>query len=432
MVNHHRRSLLLLALAGAHGSLAVIFQALDFFDTYHLPAAAEAFPYGFAIIGAAFLLAWGVEVAQLDLPRALALSILALIAVLPEYAVDMVFAYKAGGDPDQYAHLAAANMTGANRLLIGIGWPLIFLLYWLHSGRRQRELRLEKGNTVELSFLALATFYAFILLLKGLVVSEGSQSGRLDIFDTAVLGALFVGYVIANARSPQEEPHLVGPAATIATLSKGWRRAASAGLILSSAAVILLAAEPFGDGLVAGGKELGVPEFVLVQWLAPLASEAPEVTVISILVFHGLATSAMTAVISSKVNQWTLLVGTLAVVFSIGAGRLDALPLDSRQTEEFFLTAAQSFFAVILLSNLRLNRLGALTLFSLFVVQLGLSTIDRSHLYFGVAYLVLALLVAGADSRLKNFLVILPVAFRSLRSPVVPLSILLLGLLGFF
>ena len=54
---------------------------------------------GIAILGAAFLLSWAAELIQMDVSQALALALLALIAVLPEYAVDAVFAYQAGQDP---------------------------------------------------------------------------------------------------------------------------------------------------------------------------------------------------------------------------------------------------------------------------------------------------------------------------------------------
>ena len=46
--------------------------------------------FGLAVVGAAFLLAWAAEVLQLDVSQGLALAVLALIAVLPEYAVDFV------------------------------------------------------------------------------------------------------------------------------------------------------------------------------------------------------------------------------------------------------------------------------------------------------------------------------------------------------
>ena len=48
--------------------------------------------FGLAILGSAFLLAWAAEALQLDVSQGLALTVLALIAVLPEYAVDFTFA----------------------------------------------------------------------------------------------------------------------------------------------------------------------------------------------------------------------------------------------------------------------------------------------------------------------------------------------------
>src|SRR4029078_850767 len=77
--------------------------------------------YGVAVIGASFLLAWAAEAAQIDVSGGLAIAVLALIAVLPEYAPDLYYAFTAGHTP-AYVQYAAANMTGSNRLLMGIGW----------------------------------------------------------------------------------------------------------------------------------------------------------------------------------------------------------------------------------------------------------------------------------------------------------------------
>ena len=98
---------------------------------------------GFAILGSAFLLAWAAESLQLDVSQGLALTVLALIAVLPEYAVDFTFAYKAGEDPDKFAPLALANMTGGNRLLIGIGWSMVVLL----AAWRMTSIARQRGYT---------------------------------------------------------------------------------------------------------------------------------------------------------------------------------------------------------------------------------------------------------------------------------------------
>src|SRR4051812_39866342 len=66
------------------------------FATPNLPHPVEALLFGLAIVGAAFLLSWAAEVAQLDISAGLAIALLALIAVLPEYAVDLVFAKEGG------------------------------------------------------------------------------------------------------------------------------------------------------------------------------------------------------------------------------------------------------------------------------------------------------------------------------------------------
>src|SRR5271156_7192715 len=82
--------------------------------------------YGAAVIAASFLLAWAAEAAQIDVSGGLAVAVLGVIAVLPEYAVDLYYAYTAGHVPE-YTQYAAANMTGSNRLLMGIGWPVVVL-----------------------------------------------------------------------------------------------------------------------------------------------------------------------------------------------------------------------------------------------------------------------------------------------------------------
>src|SRR5512144_446585 len=120
----------------------------------HPPPELQALSAGLAIFGAAFLLSWAAELAQLEIPQSLAIALLALIAVLPEYAVDMYFAWVAGKDP-KYTAFAMANMTGANRLLIGVGWAAVVLTYFLKTGNKSIEL--EAGHKNEILYLGLAT-----------------------------------------------------------------------------------------------------------------------------------------------------------------------------------------------------------------------------------------------------------------------------------
>jgi cation:H+ antiporter len=347
------------------------------FQGYHGDPAIVAALSGLAIVGAAFLLSWAAEAFEKDVSQALALALLALIAVLPEYAVDMVFAWKAASDPSQ-ASYAIANMTGANRLLIGIGWSAIVLVAWLRF--RAHRVTLERGQAIEIAILLVATLYSFTIPLRG----------GLSLFDTVVFAALFGVYTWAAARAESHEPDLVGPARIVGNLPPTRRRFWVGALFLFAAATIFASAEPFAEGLVESGSKFGIDEFLLVQWLAPLASESPEFLIAILFTWRGNAAAGMRAMVSSKVNQWTLLVGTLALVYSIASGRPATLPIDSRQAMELFLTSAQSLFAVMLIVALALDWRGALALFVLFVLQL-VAPWEGAHLWFAVAYVVLAI-----------------------------------------
>jgi cation:H+ antiporter len=143
-------------------------------------------------------------------------------------------------------------------------------------------------------------------------------------------------------------------------------------LFIFAAGVVILSAEPFADGLVTTGRRLGIDEFLLVQWLAPLASEAPEFLVAALLAMRGKPGAALAVLVSSKVNQWTLLVGSLPIAYSIGAGHIASLPLDERQVAEVLLTAAQSLFGVGVLASMSLSLWDSAVLAGLFVGQLAL------------------------------------------------------------
>jgi cation:H+ antiporter len=330
---------------------------------------------GSAIFGAAFLLSWATEVAQLDIPRALAISILALVAVFPEYAVDVYFAWRAGRDPT-YTAYATANMTGSNRLLIGVGWAVPVLAYALKTGRR--EVVLPREQSVEVIYLAWATLYSFVIPLKG----------TLAIYDTAILLVVFAAYTRAAAKSHHEEPELEGPAELVARAGPAMRRAIVLGLFLYAAAAIFTAAEPFAESLVAIGRKFGFDEFLLVQWLAPLASESPEFIVALLFALKGAAAAGMGTMISSKVNQWTLLVGALPAAFALSGGHLGPMVLDARQREEIFLTSAQSLFGLVVIANFRFSLGEALLLFALFVPQF-VYTHAAGRLIEAAVYLVL-------------------------------------------
>ncbi|MEB2313744.1 MAG: hypothetical protein OZ921_06465 [Sorangiineae bacterium] len=345
--------------------------------------------FGASVIAASFLLAWAAEVAQLDIAASFATAILALIAVLPEYAVDLYFAFTAGHRPE-YAAFAAANMTGSNRLLIGLGWPLVALLFALGLRKRREPARavvLKTQRRVELAFLALAGLYALTIPLRK----------SLSVFDGGVLLALFSAYLYRASRQEQEAPELHGVPAALALLPARRRRGTVVGCFLGAAAIILLVAQPFADGLVEGGRRLGIDEFLLVQWLAPLSTEAPELIVAGLLAARGDGEAALGTLLSSKINQWTLLVGSLPLAHAVGGGGL-ALALDGRQTEEFWLTAGQALFALALLLGLELRAREALLLLGTFIGQF-LFPGEHARLVFAAAYGVLTLVFLARYAR---------------------------------
>jgi len=365
-------------------------------DPIHFGTVPEVAITGIAVLGASFLLAWGAETAEKDVPRAFAIAVLAILAVAPEYAVDALYAWNAGAggatteacnqlsaaaieagetplaEACHSANLAVANMTGANRILIGIGWAgiALFTVYRAHQTRdpavRDREgfladaVTLDRGIATEVAFLFLATAWAFFVPL----------GGGIDAVDTALLVGLYLTYIIIIIRGDvdAEEEH-VGVPQYFQAWSLPWRPLVVLTLFGYSGVMIFTAVEPFAHGLEIIGQNVGIPEFFMIQWIAPLASESPELIVVVVLVNKARSTAGFNALISSKLNQWTLLIGTLSLVFSIAYGQYGVLPFDSKQAAEIWITAAQSYFALAILVNFEISVREAVAIFALFISQ---------------------------------------------------------------
>jgi cation:H+ antiporter len=304
--------------------------------------------------------------------------------VLPEYAVDLYYAYTAGHVPE-YTQYAAANMTGSNRLLMGIGWPVVVLVSVLVARRANAGntsgLDLDASSRLEIGFLMIAGVVAFVIPV----------TGRIHIaFGLALLG-WFGYYLFKLTRGDVEEPELVGTAAALGALPDRTRRITVCAMFIFAASVIVTCAKPFADNLIDAGTQLGIDRFLLVQWLAPLASEAPEFIIATIFAARGKGEAAIATLISAKVNQWTLLIGSLPVAYMLGGGSA-SMHLDGRQIEEIVLTAAQTVMGVTLLLGLRFQRWAAWTLLGLFLVQFPI-TATEGRLVLSAAYGVIA---AGA------------------------------------
>ncbi|MDG6991505.1 MAG: sodium:proton exchanger, partial [Nitrososphaerota archaeon] len=171
----------------------VPFTASVFFGVASGDPLAVVLSTGLAIASAGFALAWGTESLQFIVSQALALALLAVVNVLPEYSVEVVLAYKGAADPT-LLHYATASMTGANRLLLGLGWPVVYLLNWRsarRAGRDGRTLTLEREQGLGVAFLGVATLYSFVIVAKG----------TMGPADAAVLLSIFAAYVYAGSRA---------------------------------------------------------------------------------------------------------------------------------------------------------------------------------------------------------------------------------------
>ena len=316
---------------------------------------------------------------------------------LPEFAVEAVLAWK------QQVPLLLANLTGALRLLTGLGWPMIYftaaLFYRLQYKKPLEKIDLEEEHSVEVVGLLVPLIYAFFIWWKA----------SLSVWDALVLILIYVVYLwILSHMPPQEHGDLEEldriPRAVVKS-PRMVRNAAIVGLFAAGGGLIYYAAEPFLGSLLAVSAMLGVPSFVFVQWVAPFVSEFPE----KVSAFYWARTikkapMALMNMVSSNINQWTLLTAMLPIVYSIRRGSISSIPFDEHQELEILMTIGQSLVGMIFLVNMKMVWWEATALFTLWAVQFAFSPITpgpgllgyiAGHIHEYVTYVYLAWAAVG-------------------------------------
>ncbi len=329
-----------------------------------------------SILVAAMLIAWAAESAQFFIAQGFALAILAWLQTLPEFAVEAVLAWK------QQVPLLMANLTGALRLLTGLGWPMIyFTAAMFHRARRKKPLAritLAQEHCVEVMGLLAAMAYIVLVWWKS----------SLDVIDAGVLIAIYVAYLLVLHRMPAAEEEGIDDLEliprTIVTAPRAARITAIAVLFVAGGALIYFMAEPFLASLLAVSLALGVPNFIFVQWLAPFVSEFPE----KVSAFYWArtvdrASMALMNMVSSNINQWTLLAAMLPITYSLSRGQPSAIPLSGQQELELLMTLGQSLLATIFLVDMRLVWWEAAGLFGLWFIQFALSPVPPGPGFWG-------------------------------------------------
>ena len=65
---------------------------------------------------------------------------------------------------------------------------------------------------------------------------------------------------------------------------------------------------------------------------------------------------ALMNMVSSNINQWTVLAAMIPVVYSLSQGHVAAVPFDGMHRHEILLTILQSLLGMVLLLNMRYTR----------------------------------------------------------------------------
>jgi len=326
-----------------------------------------------SVLFSAFLVAWGAEAAQFLVSQGLALAILAWLQTLPEFAVEAVIAWEAGKDPAK-VHLAIANFTGSIRLLVGLGWPLVYFVaafFARRTGRRKTwvAITFDDEHSIEIVGLLPPLVWFTVIWWKG----------TLGLVDAAVLTACYFAYLIALLRVPPREGDVEEmedlPAVSRWALAQGPGRRgwAIAGIFLVGGAILAVSAHAFVESMLALAMTAGVSQFVFVQWVAPFLSEFPEK--LSAFNWARQITKAPMAVmnlVSSTINQWSILSALIPVIYSISRGTPSAIVFDPHQRLEILLTILQSFLGWLLLVNLDLRAFEAGILFVFWLVQFAI------------------------------------------------------------
>ncbi|MBN1503641.1 MAG: hypothetical protein JW952_01115 [Candidatus Eisenbacteria bacterium] len=389
------------------------------------------------VVFASFLIAWAAESAQFFVSQALSLAILAWLQTLPEFAVEAVIAW------EQNVPLLTANFTGSLRLLVGVGWPLIYFTAAVSAKNRQmRALRaelarcktgtgdvngsettagrdgrapesgsaseprgvsqraffdpihLEKEHAVEVMGLIPPLLYFWVILLKG----------TLNMIDSVFLIMSYVAYLIVAKNLPAKEDdgtHELPRVTKKVLCLCGWKRSVSILLLfLAGGAGIMFIARPFLHSMLGLATALGVSQFVFVQWVAPFLSEFPE----KVSAFYWARTvrkapMAFMNMVSSNINQWTILVAMIPIVYSLSCGGYSTIVFDAHQKTEILLTMAQSILGFLLLANMEFRAFEAGGLFCLWLVQFMRPELREEITVIYFAWVALELIMAATGKR---------------------------------
>lgn len=321
-----------------------------------------------AIVLAAMLIAWAAECGQFFISQGLALAVLAWVQTLPEFAVEAVIALEAAKDPAK-VHLITANFTGSLRLFVGLGWPMVYFVSFFVGRKKSTPqdswgIKLEDEHSIAVISLLPALIYFLIIYFRG----------TLNIFDGVILGSVYFIYFYLLSKMPAHDREEIEDLGRIPKYVMKHKFPMNiiwiAALFIAGGTIIYFTARPFLNSMLAIAVSMGISQFVFVQWVSPFLSEFPEK--LSAFYWARQVTKAPMALInlvSSSINQWTILVAMIPFIYSFGMGKISTIVFDDHQRLEILLTIIQSYLGFIFLASMDFQLIEAAALFVLWLIQ---------------------------------------------------------------
>lgn len=367
------------------------------------------------IVASAFLIAWGAEAMQFMVSQGLALAMLAWLQTLPEFAVEADIAWNAARHTPGYSDaLVTANFTGSIRLLMGFGMPMVyFIRAWKQRKNKSVEpsIVLDPFHSVEIVSLFPPTIYFFFIVYRG----------RLDLLDSVVLlGFYFMYMFLLLKMPPEEEDESVDelPLVSRLVLRRGriGRVAGVVAIFLGGGLILYLCVHPFVNSLQSLAALVGISGYFFIQWIAPFMSEFPEkVSAFGWALQEGKAKMGLMNFLSSNINQMTMLVAMIPIVYCLSSGKWNApIIFTDDQKEEVLLTASQAALCMVLLFNMKFEKWEAIGMFALWILQftsmiweddLGMQTHTVRHysIFVNLGWMALEIFLALIKVRRWDF-----------------------------
>lgn len=351
------------------------------------------------IIFAAVLIGYGAEVLELVLPSGVAIAIVALLQISPEFFVEWATVKKAAFDPE-FLHNAMANLYGANKLLVGFGPPLVFFVYYFFSpAKKENYIKFHAIKSYSIFVMIFAVAYNFVIYLKN----------SLMWYDSILLAAIYFGSVFFigkmemryNKLKPADEKEPEIEDSAVEKLIHGFVLAGEkviacrayivAFLLLGTGGALLVGyAEEFLECLLHAATAAGISTFIFIGYVAPFMSEFPEKTVAIGYAMKGHEDTAMINFLSSILAQLTLLTGMVPLAYSYYKGTPTGIVFDKVQSQELLLVIAMMLFSLMLFLDLKFTIRETILALGLFIWQFAFpesrDTVTKVYFVMFISY----------------------------------------------